>query len=378
MRHLFITLPLLLALGCNNKGAGDTGAGTADSGTEQWTTDGGGTDGGTTDGGTSGGTTDGGGTDGGTTDGGTTDGGTTDGGTTAAECTAAVLWLDPADGDEAVPTDAGISAGFSEPARSIDDISITVTGPDGDLDGSLSLSDDGLSATFLPAAELAFDTPYLSTVTACDTFAQASFTTLTPPLDATTVLDKTYVLGLGDATWNAPAGMEILLPTLGLDTASLMAYVEDVNVDKELLYMVGAIGFEDRTGTVVQYPCAEPARFPEADFSDNPLFEAGPGELRLDTDFGDVPLYDLYFYGTFSADGSQIQDMRVTALLDVRNIEYSGLSGCDIVGLFVTCEPCPDSAVECVYIDAEADVDEDPSAGVDPDLDPSLNPVCGG
>ncbi len=292
------------------------------------------------------------------------------------ECSAELLALDPADGDELVALDAVITATFTAPVTD-EDVIFSLSGPSGGVTGVLTLDSGGESATFVPDAALDYSSTYNATVGVCDFLGSSTFTTLGEPLDATTVDGKTYTLGLSDATWNEPTALGSLLPVLGLDTAYLMLFVDEVDATKEIISFVGALGFdEDMDGVVTQYPCAEAVDFPDADFSKNPNFTAGPGELEMDTDFGTVPLYELYVSGTFDETGESAE-MNVTGLLDVRSFEYGTAKGCSIVAAFsIPCEVCPDGEEECVFIDASATVAADPKSVVDPDLNPDKTPGC--
>ena len=66
----------------------------------------------------------------------------------------------------------------------------------------MKVSVAGTTATFTPDADFAYSAAYQATVTVCDDFVQSSFSTLSEPLDTSTLLERVYTLNLADADWN--------------------------------------------------------------------------------------------------------------------------------------------------------------------------------
>ena len=105
-----------------------------------------------------------------------------------------------------------------------------------------------------------------------------------------------------------------------------------------------------------QDPCETVRAFPDADWSENPVFEAGPGEI--DASFGGQPavLRHTHFGGVFDADGQKWRDGTLLTQLDGRELRGSlgDVDVCDLVSAMGGgCEACDDGKELCFQVAIE-------------------------
>ena len=134
--------------------------------------------------------------------------------TTAASTTLSVTSTTPAGGATNVDVTKAITATFSQPmnALTLTTSTFNLTGPNGNVSGTVSYSGATSTATFTPSSNLAYNTSYTATITtgAQDTSGVSltvnyvwNFTTQAPPNNPTTVdFGTTYqtIRGFGGST----------------------------------------------------------------------------------------------------------------------------------------------------------------------------------
>lgn len=265
-------------------------------------------------------------------------------------CEATVVGVEPGD-DGTMPADGVIVATFSDAIQDTHpfDIVVTPAGDAGPLDGSLALASDGLSATFTPSTPLDYEADYDLTVSVCEHEVSGSFSTLPQPLDPATLEGRTYGLLVDDVTWHEPQNLSIF--DLNLDY--VLVQVTDVDVAHQTLQPIATTG--DASPFVGEPPvptCSMVMDAPVTDFSHNPAFQVGPTDLTYP--YGDgtsVTIENFSLEASFSADGSEIVDVRVTGLFDPSQVIQID---CGTAALLLQgrCLPC--ASGECLVVDARA------------------------
>ena len=283
-------------------------------------------------------------------------------------CEAELISLTPGDGEDGVGVEATIVALFSA-AVAEGDASLSLTGPEGLVDGETTRISDGLGLSFTPAEPLARDAEYTVAAAVCEDEQVSAFTTVGDPV--ADVTGYTYDVNLADVTWNSPKSASLLIGSI--ETSHLLFMVESVDTTNDLIDLVGAAGWDDPT--LEQYPCASPIDFEPADFSTNPAFGVGPADATLVVSGYDVNVWDLGMSGTFAADGESLLDVQITGMLDVREFTVGSAEACDVVTfLGDKCVACPNDGVEgCLEVDATMDAAYY-APGVS--IDPTLVPEC--
>jgi hypothetical protein len=160
---------------------------------------------------------------------------------------------------------------------------------------------------------------------------------------------RTYDIDLAgaDITWRSPVSGPTLITMLQTDHLLLMVESSGPQIDT----VAAAAMVLDRGLT--QYPCALAIDFAATPFSANPKFVAGPLDASLAAGSTSVPVYGLIFGGTFSADGSKIEQVEVSGLIDARPISSSqGIDVCAALPAFGDeCVACSDGEVACIALD---------------------------
>ena len=292
------------------------------------------------------------------------------------DCDIAIAYLDPGDNTVGVSPTPVLTAWF-ESAASEDDITLSLSGPDGDVDGAVALANGDTAATFTPGSELTRSTSYTFSVTTCTDSGASTFTVVDGPLDENILEGRVFDIDLNSVTWNSPSSTTGALLTSQLDTDHILILVEDIDSDAETIKLTGAMGLDD--GGLIQYPCAEAIPFPEADFSGNPYFQAGPQDTTIGAAGYDLSMLDFTVSGAFAGDGSEMQNVSVVGYIDLDGLEVSGYEGCDLLALGGdSCVACPDDGdVSCAYLDVEdSSAPYESGVTVDPDIDPSADPNC--
>jgi hypothetical protein len=277
-----------------------------------------------------------------------TEGGTTPStvDTASAECLAEIVELLPTSGDEQVPVDTPLTAAFSRRVGADDPWSISVEG----VSGQAFLSGDGRSVSFQPDVALEYDHAYSLEVWVCDDAQSSEFRTLTPAVEPSGLVRKTYEIPWDEATFTQPPLTHVLLALLDADPAiySILLQVED-SLDEQLLWMAGTNfvpgGAPD---------CATAVRSAPARFDRNPWFVAGPHEIiRVDYHgLFTVIIESLTFEGRFDEDGERLLDVSATGRIDTRGFaDFSDGITCDVYATLSGapgCVLCADGQPECL------------------------------
>lgn len=232
------------------------------------------------------------------------------------------------------------------------DTTAVVTAP---FAGTQSTSEDGKTVIFTPTDALSASTSYDVTLDYCGGTATISFTTsaLGGPVEASSLLGRTYLLDLSSATITEPPNVGDILKnylTVGILTGVTEA-------SQTSLTMLGALENGDTTGNDQDY-CTPTIPFPAADFSGNPYFEIAGDSVVISVSDYDVELRNLKIGGTFAADGSYYGGATLEGTVDTR--AFDSLAGgetgavCDLVSSFgVECEACAgDGEPYCLSIKA--------------------------
>jgi hypothetical protein len=148
-----------------------------------------------------------------------------------------------------------------------------------------------------------------------------------------------------------PADIEVIEPP------GLAASFSEL-LDRDVLFYVAG---EDETRIRIdlalaaadgsQDPCESVLELPTADWSEQPRFQVGPGQL--DVSFGGHPatLRQLVLTGTFAADGSGWSGGTMSAEADARELAPAvgdGVDVCALVeGMGGDCHACDDGAPQC-------------------------------
>lgn len=154
-----------------------------------------------------------------------------------------------------------------------------------------------------------------------------------------------YRIGPRSMTIVEPPGLDALKERM-LDR-DILVYVAGESTSKLSLSvaLAAADGGQDVCETVRE--------FPKADWSENPVFEAGPGEI--DASFGGQPatLRDVSFGGVFDADGEKWRDGTLVTQLDGRELvgALGDVDVCELVDVMGgSCTACADGKKLCFAV----------------------------
>ncbi|MFT7519555.1 MAG: hypothetical protein ACI9MC_001697, partial [Kiritimatiellia bacterium] len=113
----------------------------------------------------------------------------------------------------------------------------------------------------------------------------------------------------------------------------------------------------------------------------NPYIETPIVDIPFDLPDLDAPIeiQDFQMSGTFAPDGSALNDVKATGLLDTRPLDkLAGQDICTLTGFLGNpCVKCGDSATECLEVELVGDkADLDKSVNVDRSYDYTKDPDC--
>lgn len=258
-------------------------------------------------------------------------------------CLAAVVSTDPADGAVDVAIDAVPSVVISEA-----DPSATL---ESDIPGTFTVTDDGLTLTWVADAALEHDTTYTVTASTCTGSQSFAFTTIaleTPDH----LVGRTWEFSLADGTITEPSALEALLgdelvPGL-LGAAAAGPGTVDLRIAADDLY--DAVAHQDY--------CLATADVDGAAYDDGAVLATAP-EVWVTLIEGDpVPVYNLDFSGVWSEDGASFEGGTLQGELDARYVsEWIGFEPDDLCSFLpiigTSCEACPDGEAYCVFLRVE-------------------------
>jgi hypothetical protein len=238
---------------------------------------------------------------------------------------------------------------------------ITLSGPDGDVAGSVSTSDDGTTVYFDPTDDLAPSTDYSFSVSTCDGEGGSSISFSTSeygtPIDCD-LGGKAFRVDLGTARFVQPDPAVAALLFDALEDDILLGVDEMGDTD---LVMLGAIS--EGSGGQQNY-CYPSIDFPIASF-DNPAFAVGPADTTLDVAGQSITISQLGISGAFSPDCTKFGGGRLTGELDARVLgplvgellgEEDPDAICTLLTTFgVTCGPCSlDGEPYCAEVEVDS------------------------
>ncbi len=238
---------------------------------------------------------------------------------------------------------------------------ITLASKAGDaITGSSSVNPETGAVSFQPDASLSPSTDYLATLTYCAGDVTVGFRTsdLGASLEqgAGGLVDRTYVVNLGDANFVEPAGVGSLIGQFL--TQNILLGV--VSADDSSMVMRGAVSIEDTTD---QDYCNPSIEFPEeADFSEAPYFQIGPEDTALSAAGFEIKINQLRVSGDFAPDYSYFGGGILQGEIDARDLvdilvdqgiisDDDPSAVCELIAPFgVVCGACQDGLDYCLSI----------------------------
>jgi len=250
----------------------------------------------------------------------------TDGGD---KCANAILGQNPVDGGTDINPRAAVDFLL---AQADDAATILVTdGAGADVAGTSTTT--GTRVLFTPTERLASNTQFDVTLEwGCDPVT-SSFTTNDlgdTPVDASSLAGRTWGFALTEGRVVDPPALSSVLPMM-LDF-DILLMVE--TGDATALDLIGGVTAE---GEETQSLCAPHIAFPTpADYSENPFFQVTADTMSLVIAGDPLAVTDLLLTGTFSADGSTMEDVYLSGNVNL------GSELCALMGSSgVDCEACP-------------------------------------
>ena len=263
---------------------------------------------------------------------------------------------------------------FTQPAA---EATFSLTWVDGEQTDSVDLSWSFNASDELATLEasLSPSTVYVLGIDVCEVHYESRFRTSAwgTPLaeDSQALLDRTFVVELGDVDFTEPADIGNLL-ALYLDVPILLG-IREVAQDGTSFTMLGAQGFVDGQGVYRQRKKRTDADgvkwtvptwdFEAIDFAQSPFFAGDATRISLAYSGQAIPVHDFHLEATFSQDGLSFGEGRLWGLADTRNLGQVIDPGaddplqvvCDLVGSTgIECEPCPDDGLKyCLFLRGE-------------------------
>jgi hypothetical protein len=244
----------------------------------------------------------------------------------------------PADGSTRLPVDTVLELRLSAPEP---EAMVELVG----VDGVLERLEGGRLLRWTPAAPLEEGSDFLVRAQVCGQGMLTSFSTRYPEVQVD-LSGRVYGLDLATATWEQPAELGALLTTL-LGGPALLVEVESHKPNELALEMWTILPEEESHGR----PCVQPTHFQDVPFQEDPWFSAAAQEGWLSGLNGPVALWRPMLSGTFAADGAELVELRVEAMVEAKPLsELVGQDLCDVV----ECRICP-GGQECFPLVATAE-----------------------
>ena len=259
------------------------------------------------------------------------------------ECKATLVSFTPDDG----ATDVSLAPDISFTLSEADDTAKITT----DIPGSQTVLDDGVTVVWTLDGALDSKQSYSVDFSWCGGTQSLSFTTQEGFADK--VENKAYALELQKASIDQPPGVGGLLGN------QLPEYIlmQVMQADGATITFMGAMA-DPNSNTPEQDVCMETIPFPTADFSAQPDFAVGPQDTTISVSGVTVTLFAMELTGTFSADGSSIQDGTLAGSVDAREVAdsvgYDAGTICQLLSAFgAACAACPtDGQAYCIALEA--------------------------
>jgi hypothetical protein len=245
---------------------------------------------------------------------------------------------------------------------------------DGAVEGTTTYSEDGVTATFAPAADLTSSTQYTLTVSySCDKVAEIGFSTSETgaAVDGASVVDTVYNVDIASGRITEPAGVgDLLMPLIAQQGFNLLIAPSAYDDAAMELSFLGALGI-DEGGAIVQDVCNESITFPIAgDYSDNPFVSVAGQDVPLSISGFEISLAEIELTGAFSPDGSSLDGLSLGGFADTGPLGPALDLGdgedavCALVTTFgVSCVDCGDGSMTCLEIQFE-DITADMQMGM--------------
>ena len=278
---------------------------------------------------------------------------------TAPECNAEVVSITPDVGEVGWYYRDPMSVEFSEDGSAAT-FALSLVDSEETAEVTTTWGEGNLIATVTPNPALAADSEYRLVVGICEDEGETTFTTSSygAPLDGepSELEDQTSVLLFTDVNFTKPEGIGSLLG-MYLDIPLLVGVVR---ADDSTIDMLVAQGWLDSIDGYKQRMGVETWSFDEADFQEQPYFEAEMESITLDFDGVEIPVQDFHLEGTFSSDGSHFSGGLLSGLGDTRNMgQLFGATDdlnyiCNMAAaMTVECVPCPDGEPYCLFLQGE-------------------------
>ena len=222
-------------------------------------------------------------------------------------------------------------------AQSDDSATIQVTDDSGaEVAGTTTITKTRV--LFTPTERLASNTTFDVTLDwACDPVSSSVTTSNLgdTPVDAASLTGRTWGFALTEGRVVDPPELSAVLPLM-LDF-DILVMVQ--NGDETSLNLIGGVTAD---GETTQNQCAPHIDFPmPADYADNPFFQVMADTMSLVVAGDALAVTDLLLTGTFSPDGSTMEDVYLSGNVNL------GSELCALMGSSgVDCEACPTGAEE--------------------------------
>ena len=167
---------------------------------------------------------------------------------------------------------------------------------------------------------------------------------------------NTYVVDLAAAEWIEPGGFgSILQIYFSAPILVGVTYAQGSDID-----LMGAVGYRNDLGEILQDPTQDTFDFPVAANTDLPWFQAS-SDILVTIDGVPITIYGFELSGTFAPDGSALGGATVEGLGDTRAmgalVDRPGDEGalCEMAGsLGAQCQDCPDGEPYCLALEARS------------------------
>jgi len=231
-------------------------------------------------------------------------------------------------------------------------------GSGADVPLSFSWDDSGFNASVTAAAGAwSGSTDYVLTVDICDVSTEIVFSTTAYgddlADDVTSLIGSAYYIDMSQATYTEPAGVGALL-ALYLSEPLLLGITDATTSTLDVIASQGYI--HPTSGAVLQDTDFATWDFGQADFTSSPFFAAS-GETIFEYSDVEIPVYNFFIEGTFSADGSTIGGASFRGLGDTRNMgpllqlgNDPGVTCLLLKKYGLSCEECPDGESYCLTL----------------------------
>lgn len=171
---------------------------------------------------------------------------------------------------------------------------------------------------------------------------------------------RMYVIRPADLTLVEPPGLDALLHEALVQDVFVYVGDEATSTLRLQVALAATDGQQD--------PCQDVRTLPEAHWQ-NPIFDAGPGELEVSFAGNAAWLRYLTVTGTFDQDGRAWNEGTLSAQLDARELAaaLAGEDACEMIAnLGGECGLCDDGAKQCVTLEFEDVRAEQSSVAFDP------------